>query len=341
MIKDKLLIYYNNTNDQILSFEIINQSGDINIERSIKLFNKQNNITEDSTRLTILEKDRYFELFNPNVENVLSYDSKENKISIIYQPFSLKESSSYVYGNMNPKREYTEEQVYKMYNEDYINTNLRNVFKHPQGFESKWLSLDQISLNDKVTAKNWTNYFKDPYLNDSADNKLKLAESILEIGTFWPCVVIEDYDGVSYCSREGNHRILSLKLAQLYDMVPDDFKILCIVLPRKVFNHTGYLYDHKLSEPIIGRYNMDAVWGTNYFGNEILTEKIKQNILDKGEKIIDSFTIESKGTRVLEMYEFTYIYPLFLRDLLYMNKSIKPSPVINNEEVFNNWLKGE
>ena len=237
MIKDKLLLYYDKSNDQILSFEIINQSAYINIERSIKLFNKVNNITDDSTNMVLLEKEQYLNLFNPNVENILLFDSKTNKLSVKYQPFSLRRSSAYVYNNMNPKREYTEDQVYKMYHEDYINTNLLNVFRHPQGFETRWLSLDQISLNEQVIAKNWTNYFKDPFLDDCSDNKIKLAESVLENGTYWPCAVIEGFDG-TYSAREGNHRILSLKLAQLHGIVSDDFKLLCIVLPRKVFNYT-------------------------------------------------------------------------------------------------------
>lgn len=338
MIKDKLLLYYDKSNDQILSFEIINQSADINIERSIQLFNKVNNITDDSTNMVLLEKDQYLNLFNPNVQNILLFDSKTNTLSVKYQPFNLRRSSAYVYKNMDPKREYSEEQVYQMYNEDYINTNLRNVFKHPQGFKTKWLTLDQISLNEQVMAKNWTHYFNDPYLQDASDNKLKLAESVLEMGTFWPCMVIEDYNGL-YSAREGNHRILSLKLAQLYDIVPKDFKLLCIVLPRKVFNYTKYLYDHKLSEPVIGRYSIDAVWGTNHLGNDILTKRIEQNILDKDESILNSYTVEKKGFRLLEMYEFVYIYPLFLRDLLYINKNIKPNPIINNEEVFNSWLE--
>jgi hypothetical protein len=54
--------------------------------------------------------------------------------------------------------------------------------------------------------------------------------------------------------------------------------------------------------------------------------------------LINEYTVESEAKTLHDAYQFIYIYPLFLRDLLYMFPEVKPSPILNNEKLFNEWI---
>ena len=332
-IINKVIIYYNEIG--IISYTIVDFISGWNSEESLKLFNKINGITDDSTKIKFIEKDEYTNMLNPGSTNTLKYNPEKDEVYMEYGKMNLR-SRSYLWNDMSPRIEYMEEQVVDIYNNYYLE-NIKRVINHPEGFEAKFLSLDDLTLSYQSVVQSWGTRFEDPYLKDFDKDKLELAESILNNGTFWPILVVEDFDMQHYAVREGTHRIASLKLAKEFGIVPEDYKILCIVLPRNISQGTATFNDDTLSTPITGYSSIECVWGTTYLENEQIKQGIFREIVENGGEIINDYTMAQTLNTKTGMYRMLYVYPLFLRDLMYNYKNIKPSKIINDEASFNEW----
>ena len=340
MIEKQYLAYYDKANGEILSLQKIEMASDLNIEESIILFKQANNYLDKDIDINFFSFDEYDKLYEPELLNLFYIDLKNKKLKVSYSYKKSFGSIKYLWNNMNPQRQYTEEQVIKMYEEDYININLKNCLNHQDKFfQYKFLALDELDLRDEVMTKNWDTYFQDPYLLDSASDKTILAKSIVENGTYYPIQATISDNRSTYLVREGNHRVASLKIGQMYGIVPQDYKILCITMDSTLFSPFTRTLKGILNSPIKGRYNIDPVWGSKNIDNDFYLNQIKEHVKSNNEIFIDDYTVETQAYTIYDAYKFLYIYPLFLRDLLYKYPNIKPSKIINDEKLFNDWIK--
>lgn len=340
MIENKYLIYFNTKTGLIYHLEKIVSALPLNEEASIELFKNTHNLQNQDIAFKYYDFEEYDKLYISDLKNLYYIDVKDgNRIAVDYAA-KQRVHTSYLYNLMDPKRPYTKDQVEEMYYEHYLNINIKNILKHPdKHFVWKFLPLEDLDLRVEVMSKNWSNHFYDPFLEDYGDEKIKLAESIMEKGTYFPVQVTENEDWKTYTVREGNHRIASLKLGQLYGIVPPDYKILCFVVEHFNYSAAEKTINGLLSQPIYGCQNIDPVFGSITYTNDRYYNKIKDSISKSGYKMLNEYTYLMNTTQMKEAYDYIYIYPLFLRDLLYRYPEIKPADFLNNEELFEKWLK--
>lgn len=123
--------------------------------------------------------------------------------------------------------------------------------------------------------------------------------------------------------------------------ISEDFKVLCLVLPT---NYQTFKEDTNfitLSSPVKYRYILEDVYGCDILADEQLLQKTLKQIEDSGEVLINDYTVEAFGTKMADIIGVVHAYPLFLRDLIYLHDSkVLPSPIINDENKFKEWLNG-
>lgn len=339
-LTDTILIYFNKNTDKILSMEFVEVFLGFNEQESISLFNEVHNIRDNSTKIAYLDKKDYPFLMVDNVISEIEYNSEINKLIIQYKMQEGGASSDRFYwNNHNPQRQYSEDVVKKIYYEDYLGTNLKNVLKSNNNIYVEFLKLDQLILNENTLLKDWNGCFQDPFLDDYSDNKIELGKSILEKGTYFPCMVILDYDLEHYHVREGNHRIASLKLCQALGIVPNDFEICCIVLPRDLgLNMNEIVYNHKLTDHIKARYILECFWTPKVINDDEYLDIVKTNLIKQNHILLNEYLVEYEISSYTGLYEALHAFPLFLRDLFYHYPNIAPAQIINDKKAFFEWL---
>ena len=342
MLTNKLLAYANPETGEIYSADIVNLYMEPNFEKMVEMYKDTHPELENSpVEIFIFDQKRYKDLLKKDIDTIF-YISEDKKLKAKYRPKNRTINPQYLYSLMEPARPYTMQQVEKIYHEDYLNTNLYNCLfsSNDKHIQYKFLSLDELNLRPTVAVKNWDTYFYDPFLKDSAEDKMKLGLDILENGTYFPIWVFQNQpEDKTYLVKEGNHRVYSLKLAQAYGYVPKDFKILSIILPHAEWAESftsSIHYEKYLNNPIDIRYNIDPVWGTSSLNDPNFFEDIKKSLIEE-EHIINEYTVESKIYTVYELYQSLHIYPLFLRDLFYNFSDIKPAKFLTDEKKFIEW----
>lgn len=339
MIENKYLIYYNINTGFIYHIEKIKLAIPLNKESSLELFKKNNNLQNQNIDFKYFDYKDYDDLVVPYLQNSFYIDVNNNmSLEVNYSP-KQRIHTQYLYNLMNPQRPYTKEQVEEMYYKHYLDINIKNILKHPdKHFTWKFIPLQDLELRVEVMSKNWSNHFYDPFLEEYEDEKTKLAESIMNQGTYFPIQVTANEDWKTYTVREGNHRIASLKLGQLYGIVPEDYKILCFVVEHFNYSAAEKTINGLLSEPLYGCQNIDPVFGSVVYSNKNYYDKIKNSIKSNGYEMLNDYTFLMSTTQMKEAYDYIYIYPLFLRDLFYKYPEIKPAKVLNDETLFKEWI---
>lgn len=342
ILENKILIYYNKNNNKILQMEFIKFLYGFNKEESLALFNQVNNIKDFSTELTILDKKEYDCYFNlcsqTQLIPIIEYDAEKNILKFDYNlDHSYHFAESCYWNQHNPQRHYSFEQVLNLYHDNYLNFNLKNILTSDNNLYVKFLSLDQLILCEETLSKDWNGCFLDPFLDEYSEDKTELGKSILEKGTYFPCQVFLNYDYETYIVREGNHRIASLKLCQLQGLVPDDFKICCIVLPRDFFT-TKVMNNYKIAHAFEAQYILECYWGRNVINDKEYNNIVKEELKKNNHLLLNDYLVQQKITTFKELFGALNLFPLFLRDLFYLYKNIKPAEIINNEELFFKWL---
>lgn len=341
---NKILLYYNSITNQILHMEFVEVMKGFNEEESLLLFNLNQNIKDNSTKVAFLDQEDYPDLFIDNLTSIIEYSPELKKLIIHYemQEGGGVSSERFYWNNHNPQRQYSQEEVLNIYYNDYLNCNLKNVLKSNNNIYIEFLPLDKLLLNENTLVKDWDGCFQDPFLDEFNSNKIALGQSILEKGTYFPCMVFLDYDLEHYHIREGNHRIASLKLCQLRGLVPDDYKICCIVLPRDLgLNMRDSIYNHNLTDKIKSRYILECFWTPRVINDEDYLKIVKENLIKQNHQLLNDYVVEYEVTSYVGLYEAVHAFPLFLRDLFYHYPEIKPATIINDEKEFQKWLKEE
>lgn len=235
------------------------------------------------------------------------------------------------------KRKYTYEQIYDIYNNDYINCTLKNAVLSGL-FDMKFIPIK--NLFTRLDGLSWEHH-GDPYLRDINKDKLKLGYSILEIGTQYPLIVSRwhEYDEKIYI-LEGNHRLTALKELVKIGKISEDFKICCLFLnilhPEWEVKKETMKFDNDVKY----RYIIENHYGDVIFYNNTAFKNAITDIHNHGGVFINDYTIESSTKYAKTLFISIKQYPIFIRDLIYYcDKFIQPSKIINNEEEFNKWIR--
>lgn len=340
---NKVVVFYNkNTTNIITILKPNNTSLDIDsfVYSRLKYDYNCKGLEYSDIDFIIVDSDEYDFYSNNCDANVhFSVDPIKKKFNIDILKLEQKTNKNLVYGTQKYKREFTMEQVNEMYNEDYINFNLKNAILYG-GMKAEFIPIKDLNIRPHITKKTWKYFVSDPYLAESSDDKLKLGRSILKMGTWWPFLVSpvdSTSDRLYVC--EGNHRIISLKLLAMYGEITDNYKVFCIHIPSNYEAYKNEKMFDKLKNPVIIRCILENVYGCEVIHNNDILQKVLQKIKDNGDKLINPYTIETEVTIMKDLMFGLHSYPLFLRDLFYIfNNSIKPSKIINNEETFKRWL---
>ncbi len=249
-----------------------------------------------------------------------------------------------LYNEQKHQKKYTEEKIYEFY-DTYLNYNLVNAFNLDK-VKFNWKTIDELNIRTRILDRSWVTYFKDDYLAESARDRTKLALDILENGTYWPLVTaVSPDDGLLY-AYEGNHRVISAKLAAIEGKWPKDKKFLCMELD-------GYYGDFKLvdnqvalEKPLLQRFPFAGIYDTEAY----ISEEVRENVMAQMKDDEAIFVDEDNEIVQKQIYTYTefmhsnQIFPHWLRDILYKfreenGRIIRPNKIINDENEWNKWLE--
>lgn len=234
---------------------------------------------------------------------------------------------------------YTLNETQNLYNL-WLELNLKSILLHPQGFPYIWLKLEDIEFY-KEFGMEW-NLSNDPFANKYNENKIDLAKSILKNGTYFPCLVFKENN--KYYIKEGKHRITALKMAQQQNLVPSNFSLFCIIVPKFLIYYQPYSFDYYLiKSPPLYVINIPEIrYGKRFFTERKYKNDVAHHLLNRGGFFINDYLIYEQIIDIKDMYESVLHIPTFMRDLLFLyNNKITPSPVLNNKEIFELWIRGE
>ena len=232
---------------------------------------------------------------------------------------------------IQPTLIYTKQQVCDMYYNDCLNINFRALLSSGY-FEYKIIKLKDLYVRPNVCVDDWFGVTDNISLLNTRHNKLSLGEDVLKNGSYWIFGISWRDEVNGWIIRHGNHRIVSLKLLQAKGLIPDDFKIVAIVLNEK------FLEDYKnndknkvtlLDNPVKIRYNKDVL------ENKVLYKSVYDNNLSFKE--INEFTVETEINNLYDLFFSYHSYTLYLRNLL-VEHNIPPTKMFINPNEFERWL---
>ena len=280
-------------------------------------------------------------LFNTIAESggrfVMVIDPRKNQVTC---ELVKEEQRNTTYNDREVKRDFSLNDVHKMYNDDYINFNLKNFIKS-NNLNCGFIPLSDIRIRSHMFNKNWNYFHSDPYLTDSNFDKLKLGRDVVNNGTYWPLIVAPQFNDKpdQMYVFEGNHRVMSLKLLQMEGEIPDDFKVFCI---RYNQNYEMLQCEGRYKE-FINSFKMRAiielVYGDEVITNNVVLQKVIQELKNNGDSLVDEYTIETTGYNYDDGFIALQSYAHFLRDLIYNHKdSISPSIYLNDPIAYEEWI---
>lgn len=191
-------------------------------------------------------------------------------------------------------------------------------------YSFEWVKLKNIPH----TEPNDWGVLGDKFLKDSELNKLKLAEDIIENGTYWPLYARHNKKG-GIVLRDGLHRASSLKEAEKLGLLSGEKKFLLIFRDTRPFK--DYKAKFKIASPHIVSELFFAFF-INYYKNEISQEKIPY--ISKDKLLI--YKEEDTGDAAMVMMS------VLIRNAIFeynqnSDVNFKGSPIVNKEEVFYEW----
>lgn len=353
-MNDRIVVVYNKlTNDIIEKFHI-SGAGYIDIDDTLK-----RRCEHDPYYAQYCYENIAYTFTEETDMNMIPYESGKvginpntGEVSILYtidKHFQMFVSRQ-PYNQMSIQREFTSDDVYKMYNTDYINFNLKQAIKCGL-FKASFIPLNQIHVRPLMLEKSWKFFYTDPFLTECADDKLKLARSIVKDGTYWPFLVNSlDVTTNDLYIFEGNHRITSLKLLSYAGEIPKDYKVFCIKFPHN-FDFVKSEYKNVDFEnlkpqyrninrlyPQEYRYVVEMVYSDKFFTDSAYHDRI-ETFINAHDKRLSEYTYQTTANTIWDSISALRDYPLFLRDLLYNYPEVRPSRIINDENAYKSWIE--
>lgn len=327
---DRIIIFYDTEINKILSIIKENQT-QIDIENYRKVLSEVNNINIESVSYIFEDEENYNRIMNNGGK--LVFDIKDKKLRI--RSKENIDNSMYIYSNRIYKRDYTKEEIISMYEEDYLNTNIKNIANYSEDI-IRFIKLEDLKIRASITGKRWDFFSTNKFLLDCSYDKLPLGQDIMEKGTYYPLIVCKQNNDLYV--MEGNHRAISLKLNQKEGLLSKDYKILCVVLDKDQMSNENS--NIKLDREIILRFNLDALYSDETLNDPKLLRIAKEEIINAGGRFINDYTYEKSINNYGGLLTSLYVYPLWVRDLIYPFKDeILPSKIINDERKFEQWRR--
>ena len=344
MYNDKMIVFFDNRNKEILTTVTPNNTQfdlDSFFESRFEHDDNFKRVGRENIRYEIIDKYMYqkeMSYMNSNIKGFI--DKETNKFIFEIHKRDAIPNRNRSYSDYPYRRDYSLEEVKRMYEEDYIGVNLRNIIKTGI-IKAEFIPIKDLNIRSTITQKTWRQFVNDPFLHDAHDDKLKLGRSIMEIGTWYPFVVAPmSKDDNKLYVFEGNHRIVSLKLLAMSGEISEDFKVMCLRLPLNFKTYKLVCKDIVLPSPVKYRYILEDMYGCDLLVSDELLKKTLNAIKEDGEVMVNDYTVEATTTLMSDILGVVHAYPIFLRDLIYLHDSkVKPSPIINNEEVFKKWIE--
>jgi hypothetical protein len=187
-----------------------------------------------------------------------------------------------------------------------------------------YLNLDEVVFNPQIKLpQGWEHCDRNPFINSYKDNKIGLAEDMINNGIYVPfkCIV---YDN-EYCVKGGVHRIESLKLYQrTYGNVKIKLPTLIVPYYKGVKSTIKKGDLTKLNSPKRVSLMSDFMDKVDYINFQIVEE------LDEHSVVIEVYTLE-------ELLKAAMVNTLELNDLIFdYNKNnedkIAPAKLFNIED---------
>jgi hypothetical protein len=280
------------------------------------------------------------ELYREYIDNLeykqLIIDPVKKQATLEYKLRVIQNST---YNIQEHKRSFSVDEVYKMYNEYYINFNLKNYLKS-NNFKYSFRTLKELHIRTQSLNKNWNYFHSDPFLIDMHENRVNLAKDIVEHGTYWPIVIAPtSTDPDKFYVFEGGHRVTALKLLNLEEELPKDFKLFCLEFPMDYKELCVEQVYVQLKNPFRIRGLIETFYENKILVDQKKLQDVHRSIEKNNYKWVDDYTIELIAENIDMLLTGTQVYPHFLRDLIYtMRDQIKPSPIINDENAFTEWI---
>jgi hypothetical protein len=336
-----MYVFYNKNNLEILTIVNPNDTS-FNIEEfkqtRIEYDTKYQGLTTDDIGCAIGASDEYDHLNKFGVSNKIVINPETRQFEINVCPKVAMDNKNLVYGIQPIKRMFSHEDIYNMYNRDYINVNLKNICTSGV-FKVEYVYLKDLKMKTRVNEVRWESFFTDPFLKEMGKDKLILGRDIMKRGMYYPFTCIEDEEGLTVF--DGQHRITSLKLLQFLGEIPDDFRVLCIFIPKADQGYKDGNLSRTVDYQVTTRSVFESKYGYEVVNDKMVRDKAIKSVLDRGGRMIDDFTLEWETNKVSEIVYGIHVYPLWVRDLIYpIQEIIVPNPVIYNEEEFIKWKQG-
>lgn len=185
------------------------------------------------------------------------------------------------------------------------------------GFYYDWRKIEDVLCCEQKKINNGQNFEiysqRDYFLNYYKKNKINLGKDIIKNGTFWPLFLCDNY------LIEGFHRVYSLKL--LKDIIEFDKKFLCLNIPYdlNIYLSNKNLLDLEDLENPINYYKVDL-------SGSVILDKTKNSYTIFMETL--KFSGDFLNNRI---FQINKEYPNYIR----------PNPIINDEKLFEQFLKDE
>lgn len=208
------------------------------------------------------------------------------------------------------KNIYSFSDIKNIYNSQY----LFNIFQllTKTNYTFNFLTVEDMLLIEDDLNKPLLN--KDSFLQTWDKDKLFLAKDILSKGTYWPFIVTKNNEVI-----EGRHRLYSLKLYdKYYKKIP--IKFLCIKMP----------------------WDLNEWYNLNFLMNNVdLSTPVKYYKLNENPLALNKESTNNSCLIYQSLYKISNI--LLNNAIFVINKKYKnfilPNPLLNNEELFNDFLK--
>lgn len=219
----------------------------------------------------------------------------------------------------------------------YYCQSLKNILLHSQGLQYIWLSPLELKFTNSY-SDNWDKNIdlaKDPFCDDAKENKILLAKDILKNGNYFPYFVDINFDGLYVI--EGKHRIKSLQLAYEKKIIDSNYKVLCIISPKK------QELNKKLLSPILSYPLTEYRYGNLYrkhrksYDPNYVKKDMEQN---NGKFLMNEIIVKEYLYDFEQAFKNVKAYPGAIRNILYLYKEeIKPVSYFSDKKEFENWLK--
>lgn len=342
---DNLYVFFNNNTLDIISLVQPN-NGSFNIDEfkktRVKLDPAYAGLSISDIGCVEEDSEIYNKFTKSGVNYKLIINPLTKKLDIKTLVNENMDNKYLIYGAQEHKRNYSIEDIYDMYNNDYINFNLKNIAQSG-ALDLRYVLLKNLNIRSTVGENRWESFFTDPYLKEMGDDKLKLGRDVIKNGIYFPFFIMDDAEEEGQMTiYEGNHRGLSLKLLQFLGEIDENYKVPCLILPEKLKCFKDADFCEQIDFKIGIRHILETKYTCKVLTDELIYKKAIESIEQNGGIMYNNYTIEYQTKDISDILFAPHSYALWLRDLLFpVRNTIIPSQVLNNEAFFLKWKAGE